>query len=115
MAITHTQTITLMEVLRSSSDDVVENIKVVTTSVDDSDPAKYRAEKHDRFHISTDGISASTSGFKPYANLTESEVRGWISSELASVGAKTKEENEKTINQLIKFDNPIAVDKEVPW
>ena len=51
MAITHTQTITLMEVLRSSSDDVVENIKVVTTSVDDSDPSKYTVTKSDRFHI----------------------------------------------------------------
>ena len=115
MAITHTQTITLMEVLRSSSDNVVENIKVVTTSVDDSDPAKYRTERHDRFHISTDGISASTSGFKPYADLTESEVLGWISSELTTVSAKTKEENEKTINQMILQDNPIAIDKEVPW
>ncbi len=115
MAITHTQTITLMEVLRNNSDDVVENIKVVTTSVDDSDPSKYTVTKSDRFHISTDGISASTSGFKPYADLTESEVLGWISSELTTVSAKTKEENEKAISQLILYNNPIAVDKEVPW
>ena len=115
MAITHTQNITLMEVLRSSSDDVVENIKVVTTSVDDSDPSKYTVTKSDRFHISTDGISASTSGFKPYADLTESEVLGWISSELTTVSAKTKEENEAAVKLLILQDNPIAVDKAVPW
>ena len=104
-----------MEVLRSSSDNVVENIKVVTTSVDDSDPLKYTVTKSDRFHISTDGISASTSGFKPYVDLTESEVLGWISSELTTVSAKTKEENEASVKLLILQDNPIAIDKEVPW
>ena len=115
MAITHTETITLIEVLKNNSDNIVAKVVVKTSSSDDSDPSKYTVTKSDRFHISTDGISASTSGFKPYSNLTESEVFGWISSELASVGAKTKEENEKAISQLILYNNPIAVDKEVPW
>ena len=113
MAITHTQNITLMEVLRSSSDDVVENIKVVTTSVDDSDPSKYTVTKSDRFHISTDGISSSTAGFVAYENLTEATVLGWITSELAA--SNTKAVNESKINLMISRDNPIAEDKAVPW
>ena len=113
MAITHTQTITLMEVLRNNSDDVVENIKVVTTSVDDSDPSKYTVTKSDRFHISTDGISSSTAGFVAYENLTEATVLGWITSELAA--SNTKAVNENMINTMISRDNPIAEDKAVPW
>jgi hypothetical protein len=113
MAITHTQTITLLEVLIGNSDNVVENIKLVTTSVDDSNPSKYRIETQDRFHISTDGITSSTAGFVAYESLTEATVLGWISSEVSS--SNTKAKNESKINLMISRDNPIAEDKAVPW
>ena len=113
MAITHTQTITLLEVLIGNSDNVVENIKLVTTSVDDSNPSKYRVETQDRFHITTDGITSSTAGFVAYESLTEAIVLGWITSELAA--SNTKAVNESKINLMISRDNPIAEDKAVPW
>ena len=113
MAITHTQTITLLEVLIGNSDNVVENIKLVTTSVDDSNPSKYRVETQDRFHISTDGITGSTAGFVAYESLTEATVLGWIASELSA--SNTKAVNESKINLMISRDNPIAEDKAVPW
>tara|TARA_B000000557_G_C20693101_1_gene408233 strand:+ start:415 stop:756 length:342 start_codon:yes stop_codon:yes gene_type:complete len=113
MAITHTQTIPLLEVLIGNSDNVVENIKLVTTSVDDSNPSKYKVETQDRFHITTDGITSSTAGFVAYESLTEATVLGWISSELAA--SNTKEVNESKINLMISRDNPIAEDKAVPW
>lgn len=113
MTITHTQTITLLEVLIGNSDNVVENIKLITTSVDDANTSRYRKVTEDRFHISTDGISSSTAGFVPYEDLTEAIVLGWISSEVAS--SNTKSENASLINSWIKFDNPIAEDKAVPW
>ena len=113
MAITHTQTIPLLEVLIGNSDNVVENIKLVTTSVDDSNPSKYRVETQDRFHITTDGITSSTAGFVAYENLTEATVLGWITSELAA--SNTKAVNESKINLMISRDNPIAEDKAVPW
>jgi len=113
MAITHTETITLLEVLKSNSDNIVGKVKVNTSSSDDSDPSKYNNSGNATFNISTTGVTTSTAGFVAYENLTEDIVKGWISSDLSSSNVKTN--NEKVIEKLIAADNSTTEDKAVPW
>ena len=113
MAITHTQTVTELEVLKDNSDDIVGVVSVTTTSVHDLDLSLYRRVTNEEFKVETTGISASTSGFKPYNSLTESDVLGWISSQLAS--SKTKKRHETSINEDIARYNRSTVDKALPW
>ena len=113
MAITHTETITLIEVLKNNSDNIVAKVVVKTSSSDDSDPSKYNNSGKASFNISTTGVTASTAGFVAYENLTEDIVKGWISSDLSSSNVKTI--NEKVIEKLIAADNSTTEDKAVPW
>ena len=112
MAITHTQTITLMEVLTANNDNIVSKAVVRTVSTDDAD-IKYTTQKTQSFPISTSGITTSTAGFVAYEDLTESTVFGWIATSLAN--SKVKENNEKIIVRMIAMDNPTSVDKALPW
>ena len=112
MAITHTQTITLMEVLTANTDNIVSKALVRTVSSDDAD-IKYTTQKTESFSISTSGITTSTAGFVAYEDLTESTVLGWISTPLAN--SKVKENNEKIIASMIAMDNPTSKDKALPW
>ena len=113
MAITHTETITLIEVLKNNSDNIVAKVVVKTSSSDDSDPSKYNHSDRASFNISTTGVTASTAGFVSYENLTEDIVKGWISSDLSSSNVKTN--NQKVIERLIAADNTTTEDKALPW
>tara|TARA_B100001250_G_scaffold36663_1_gene29349 strand:- start:197 stop:538 length:342 start_codon:yes stop_codon:yes gene_type:complete len=113
MAITHTETITLIEVLTANDDNIVSKVIINTNSRDDSNPSKYHSSDRESFNISTTGITTSTSGFVVYEDLTESIIKGWISTPLAN--SKVKENNEKIITRLIASDNPTSKDKALPW
>ena len=112
MAITHTETITLMEVLNANTDNIVSKAVVRTVSTDDAD-IKNTTQKTEAFSISTSGITTSTAGFVAYEDLTESTVFGWIATPLAN--SKVKENNEKIIVRMIASENPTSKDKALPW
>ena len=113
MAITHKETITLMEVLTANNDNIVGKVVVNISSSDDSNPSKYKFNSNQTFDVSTTGVTTSTSGFVEYDNLTESTVKGWISAGLST--SKVKPINIARINQMIAADNRTTVDKAVPW
>tara|TARA_X000000368_G_C23031924_1_gene712952 strand:+ start:1799 stop:2143 length:345 start_codon:yes stop_codon:yes gene_type:complete len=114
MAITHTNTVTLIEVLTANDDNIVGKVVVNISSSDDSNASKYKAEGNESFIIPTDGITTSTSGFVAYESLTESNVLGWVSSGIST--CRTKRRNESTIASLIAIDNPRSTkDKALPW
>jgi len=113
MAITHTETIILMEVLTANTDNIVSKAIVNTNSRDDSNPSKYHSSGRESFEISTSGITTSTAGFIAYEDLNESTVLGWIATPLAN--SKVKENNEKVITRMIASDNRTSEDKALPW
>ena len=114
MAITHTETITLMEVLTSNTDNIVRKVVANIASSDDSNASKYKSEGTDAFLITTSGITTSTAGFVAYEDLTESIVKGWISAGLST--SKVKASNIVAINRSIEGDIPrTTVDKALPW
>ena len=113
MAITHTETIKRLEVLTSNNDNIVGKVVVTIESSDDSNPSKYKFTSTDTFDISTTGITTSTSGFVEYDNLTESIVKGWISTDLSN--SKQKWFNSSIINQMIEKEGYASTDKTIPW
>jgi len=113
MAITHTETITLMEVLTANNDNIVGKVVANIASSDDSNASKYKSEGNDSFLITTSGITTSTAGFVAYEDLTESTVKGWISAGLST--SKVKANNVVKINKLIADDNRTTEDKALPW
>ena len=113
MAITHTETITLMEVLTANNDNIVGKVVANIASSDDSNASKYKSEGTDSFLITTSGITTSTAGFVAYEDLTESTVKGWISAGLST--SKVKANNVVKINKLIANDNRTTEDKALPW
>ena len=113
MAITHTETVSLMEVLTANSDNIVGKVVVNIASSDDSNASKYKSEGTDSFLITTSGITTSTAGFVVYEDLTESTVKGWISAGLST--SKVKANNVVKINRLIADDNRTTEDKALPW
>ena len=113
MAITHTETITLMEVLTANNDNIVGKVVTNIASSDDSNASKYKSEGTDSFLITTSGITTSTAGFVAYEDLTESTVKGWISSGIST--SKVKANNVVKINKLIADDNRTTEDKALPW
>ena len=113
MAITHTETIKRLEVLTANNDNIVRRIVVTIDSSDDSNPSKYKFTSDDKFEISTTGITTSTSGFVEYDNLTESIVKGWISTDLSN--SKQKGFNSSIINQMIEKEGYASTDKTIPW
>ena len=113
MAITHTETVSLMEVLTANSDNIVGKVVVNIASSDDSNASKYKSEGTDSFLITTSGITTSTAGFVVYEDLTESTVKGWISAGLST--SKVKANNIVRINSLIAADNRTTEDKALPW
>ena len=113
MAITHRGTVINLEVLTANNDDIVAKINIDIDSSDDSDPSKYKATSPHGFKVNTTGITSSTSGFVPYESLTESTVLGWISSGISTCEAADL--NNREIKKLMREDNPVYVDKALPW
>ena len=113
MAITHTETVIMLEVLTSNTNNIVGKVAVNIASSDDSNASKYKSEGTDSFLITTSGITTSTAGFVVYEDLTESTVKGWISAGLST--SKVKANNIVRINSLIAADNRTTEDKALPW
>ena len=113
MAITHTETVIMLEVLTSNTNNIVGKVAVNIASSDDSNASKYKSEGTDSFLITTSGITTSTAGFVAYEDLTESTVKGWISAGLST--SKAKANNVVKINKLIADDNRTTEDKALPW
>ena len=113
MAITHTETVIMLEVLTSNTNNIVGKVVVDIASSDDSNASKYKSEGTDSFLITTSGITTSTAGFVAYEDLTESTVKGWISSGIST--SKVKANNVVKINKLIADDNRTTEDKALPW
>ena len=113
MAITHTETVIMLEVLTSNTNNIVGKVAVNIASSDDSNASKYKWEGNESFVVTTSGITPSTSGFVAYDDLTESTVKGWISAGLST--SKVKANNVVKINKLIANDNRTTEDKALPW
>ena len=113
MAITHRGTVVKLEVLTANNDNIVAKVDLDINSSDDSNPSKYKATSSHGFKVNTTGITSSTSGFVPYESLTESTVLGWISSGIST--CKAADLNNREIKKLMREDNPVYVDKALPW
>ena len=109
MAITHTQTVTSLQII-NNSDNIVSEVSVKTVSVDDSDPSTLTIEGEDSFEVDTSG-GTSASGFVAYESLTENVVLGWLATPLAASSMKTK--NEAKITNMM---NRVEIEgKDLPW
>ena len=113
MAITHTETVIMLEVLTSNTNNIVGKVAVNIASSDDSNASKYKWEGNESFVVTTSGITPSTSGFVAYDDLTESTVKGWISADLST--SKQKGFNSVIINQMIEKEGHTTTDKTIPW
>ena len=111
MAITHNVDILKLTVLNDGTD-LVSEIDVEITSVDDSDPSNLTRTSYDRFVIDTSG-GTSAAGFVSYGSLSEDVVKGWISAELAA--SKMVSNAEKWIENKKNPPTPIKVNKTLPW
>ena len=111
MAITHNVDILKLTVLKDVTD-LVSEIDVEITSVDDSDPSNLTRTSYDRFLIDTSG-GTSAAGFISYGSLSEDVVKGWISAELAA--SKMISNAEKWIENKKNPPTPIKVSKTLPW
>ncbi len=111
MAITHNVDILKLTVLNDGTD-LVSEIDVEITSVDDSDPSNLTLTSYDRFVIDTSG-GTSAAGFVSYGSLSEDVVKGWISAELAA--SRRIANAEKWIESKKNPPTPIKVSKTLPW
>tara|TARA_R100001082_G_C4216466_1_gene97301 strand:- start:82 stop:432 length:351 start_codon:yes stop_codon:yes gene_type:complete len=116
MAISHTETVSQLIIL-NNSDNIVSDISIKTTSVDDSDPSNLNIATLTNISFGDSsnltGINTSV-GFTTYSNLTENIVLGWVSTNtsLAGLVSTTQMVNENRLNEL---KQPEKVDKEIPW
>ena len=111
MAITHNVDILKLTVLNDGTD-LVSEIDVEITSVDDSDPSNLTRTSYDRFLIDTSG-GTSAAGFISYGSLSEDVVKGWISAELAA--SERKALAEAWIEDKKNPPTPPEVSKALPW
>ncbi len=109
MAITHTETVTDLTVLNDGTD-VVSEIDIKIVSVDDSDPSNLTQTSYATYTVDTSG-GTSAAGFVVYGSLTETIVKGWISTEIAE--SKTKAE--AWIESVKNPPTPPKVNKALPW
>ena len=114
MAITHTQTVTGLQIV-NNSDNIVSEVEVQTVSVDDSDPTNLTIEGTDVIGITTTGITTATAGFTTYANLTQSTILGWTEVSDALTSSNTKINQESWINSVKTPPTPTHVDKDLPF
>ena len=106
MAITYTWSIDRMYTMPTPQPEFVVNVLWTLTGTDGTNTA------------SIDGNSAFSQegdSFTPYADLTESQVLGWVQDELGETGVANYQANvEGQINSMI--NPPVAPTKEpLPW
>ena len=75
MAINVTKTILDLRVI-NNADNIVSEVEILITSVDDSDPSKLRIEGRDKIPLDTSG-GTDASGFIAYESLNESTILNW--------------------------------------
>ena len=113
MAITHTQTVTSLQII-NNSDNIVSEVSVKTVSVDDSDPSTLTIEGEDSFEVDTSG-GTSASGFVAYDSLTQDTILNWTPVKDGLAASNTKVNHESWINSVKTPPTPTHVDKALPW
>ena len=114
MAITHTQTVTGLQIV-NNSDNIVSEVIVKTVSVDDSDPTNLTIEGDDTIGITTEGVTTSTAGFVAYDSLTQDTILNWTEVKDALDSSNTKVNQEAWINSVKTPPTPTHVDKALPF
>ena len=114
MAITHTQTVTALQIV-NNSDNIVSEVTVKTVSVDDSDPTNLTIEGEDHIGITTEGVTTSTSGFVAYGSLTQETILNWTEVKDELDRSNTKINQESWINSVKTPPTPTHVDKALPF
>ena len=114
MAITHTQTVTGLQIV-NNSDNIVSEVEVKTVSVDDSDPTNLTIEGSDIIGITTTGITPSTAGFVAYESLTQDTILNWTEVKDFLASSNTKVNQESWINSVKTPPTPTHVDKALPF
>ena len=114
MAITHTQTVTGLQIV-NNSDNIVSEVNVKTVSVDDSDPTNLTIQGDDTIGITTEGVTTSTAGFVAYDSLTQDTILNWDPVKTALAESNTKINHESWINSVKTPPTPSHVDKALPF
>ena len=114
MAITHTQTVTGLQIV-NNSDNIVSEVEVKTVSVDDSDPTNLTIEGSDIIGFTTTGITPSTAGFVAYESLTQDTILNWTEVKDFLASSNTKVNQESWINSVKTPPTPTHVDKALPF
>ena len=114
MAITHTQTVTGLQIV-NNSDNIVSEVEVKTVSVDDSDPTNLTIEESDIIGITTTGITPSTAGFVAYESLTQDTILNWTEVKDFLASSNTKVNQESWINSVKTPPTPSHVQKDLPF
>ena len=113
MPITHTQTVTNLPIL-NNADNIVSEVSVKTTSVDDSDPSPLTIEGEETFSLDTSG-GTGASGFVAYASLSQDTVLNWTPVKDGLASSNTKVNHESWIESVKNPPTPTEVDKALPW
>ena len=114
MAITHTQTVTGLQIV-NNSDNIVSEVTVKTVSVDDSDPTNLTIEGDDSIGITTTDITPSTAGFVAYDSLTQDTILNWTEVKDYLDKSNTKINQESWINSVKTPPTPSHVNKDLPF
>ena len=114
MAITHTQTVTGLQIV-NNSDNIVSEVTVKTVSVDVSDPTNLTIEGDDSIGITTEGVSTSTAGFVAYDSLTQDTILNWTEVKDYLDKSNTKINQESWINSVKTPPTPSHVNKDLPF
>ena len=113
MAITHTQTVTSLQIV-NNSDNIVSEVSVKTVSVDDSDPNTLTIEGEESFEVDTSG-GTGASGFVAYESLTQDTILNWTEVKDYLASSNTKVNQESWINSVKTPPTPSHVNKDLPF
>ena len=114
MAITHTQTVTGLQIV-NNSDNIVSEVTVKTVSVDDSDPTNLTIEGDDSIGITTEGVTTSTAGFVAYDSLTQDTILNWTEVKDYLDSSNTKINQAAWIESVKNPPAPSHVEKDLPF
>jgi len=117
MAITHTQTVSKLNIL-NNSDNIVSEVTVHILSTDDSDPENLKVESDSAFRLDTSG-GTGASGFVAYDSLTQSAILAWdtVKDGITSwnIQANHEEWIERQIERAATSATPTEINKTLPW
>ena len=116
MAITHTQTVSKLNIL-NNSDNIVSEVTVHRLSTDDSDPEKFKVESDTSFRLDTSG-GTGASGFVAYESLTQSTILAWDTVKDGITTWNIQANHEEWIERQIALEQtttPTEINKALPW